>query len=326
MTHPIARRSLLAGLAGSLATLPAWPQPAPSPGARTATIVIPFAPGASTDAVARMLADKLRERLMQPVIVDNKPGGNTLIATHHVRAQPPDGNTLYFTSSTAIEQPALRPGIANFDPVSDLTPIAFIGRMQFVLVVNPNLPVSNFAEFLQLAKTRPNGLSMGSIGIGSADHLASELIAQQTGAKLVNVPYKGTGAVLADVASGVLDGKFADVGSVRTLVEAGRLRVIASADADRVPGSPLVPIAETLPGVDVPVWFVLLGPRGMGPELVRQLKGHVEAILQMPDVAAQMQTRGIETARLSDDALRQLIRNRVEVVRQLVRDRGLKID
>jgi len=322
----ILRRAFLAWTLGCLTVPLACAQQTESYATRPVTMVVPFAPGASTDAVARMLAEELKVRLKQPVNVDNKPGGNTLIATNFVRTQQPDGHVLYFASSPAIEQPALRPKLANFDPVSDLTPIAYIGQLQFLLVVTPNLPASNFEEFLHLAKTRPNGLSMGSIGIGSADHLASELIAQKTGAKLMNVPYKGTAAVLVDVAAGTIDGKFADVGSTRALVEAGKLRVIASADAKRPPGSPLAAISETLPGVDVPAWFVLLGPRGMAPEVVQQLRGHIDAILKTQEVTAKMQSRGIETAEMTLPELRRLISDRMNSVKQLIKDRNLKIE
>lgn len=324
MKHSYSRRNVLA-LAGAFAVNSALSQTSPYPN-RPITLVLPFPAGGATDVIARMVAEKLQARLGQPVVVDNRPGGNTLIATNYVMSQRPDGHVLYFMSSTVIEQPALRPTVARFDPLADLTPISYLGKLDFVLVVNPSLPVRNVGEFLQLARTRPNGLSMAVISLGAADHLAGELIAQRAGVNLLHVPYKGSAPALADVAAGVVDARITDIASARPFIDSGRLRVIASAELKRPAGSSLETISETVPGVDVPVWFAFTGPKGMPPALVQNLHRHLAAIVQMPDVQEKFRVLYIEPVALGPDELSAAIRKRSGDVQQIVRDRGLKLD
>lgn len=321
------RQILLALAAGAFyaTTATAVAQSASFP-SRPITFVLPFPAGGTTDVVARMVAEKLQARMGQPVVVDNRPGGNSLIATNYVMGQRPDGHTLYFASSTSIEQPVLRPAVARFDPVADLTPIIYLGRVKFVLVVTPSLPVRNVAEFIQLAKSRPNGLSLANIGPGAADHLAGELIALRTGARLLAVPYKGSMAAVTDVASGVVDARITDYGSARPFIEAGKVRVIASAELTRPEGATLETIAETVPGAEVTVWFAMLGPKGMPADLVRSLNSHLAAIMLMPDIQEKVRGLYLEPAVSTPEELRKRIQARVAEVGQIMRERKLTFD
>lgn len=323
------RHMLAAGLSaaalGALQAAAAWAQ-APAFPSRPITLVLPFPAGGATDVIARLVARDLEARVGQPVVVDNKPGGNMMIATNYVLAQRPDGHTLYFMSSTSIEQPALRPATARFNPTVDLTPLTLVGRVKFVLVVNPALPVHNVAQFIQLAKTRPNGISMAVIGQGAADHLAGEMISQQTGANLLTATYRGSAAALVDVASGVVDARITDYASARSFIEAGKVRLIASAELQRVPGSTMETIAETVPGVQVPVWFAMVGPKGMPADVAKTLHGHLVSIVQSAALREKMGELNIEPVTSTPQELREAMRTRVVEVAQIVRERNLKFD
>lgn len=311
----------LASLAGGT---PGWAQ-GTFP-AKPITLVVPFPAGGATDVAARMVAEKLQSLVGQNVVVENRSGGNTLIATNHVMAQRPDGYTLYLTVSTAIEQPSIRPATAKFDATSDLSPISSVGRMNFVLVVNSAFPARNVSEFIRAAKSRPNGVSMGIIGYGAADHLAGELLNLRAGTKLMPIPYAGSAPALVGVAAGDVDATLTAYGSARSFIDSGKVRVIASASSTRAADAALETIAETVPGVDVPVWLAVFGPKGMPPAVVQYLNTQLAAVMQMPDVQAKLRSLYIEPSSSSPEDLRVMVRARVTAVEQIMKERNLKIE
>src|SRR5665213_1340616 len=223
------------------------PQGASSEGYPThaVTLVVPFAAGGSTGLIAHVLADKLEKRLGKPFVVENRPGAGGMTAVAAVAHGPADGYTIMMASSTAL---AINPNVRKslpYDPRKDITPIALIARMPYVLVVNPDLPVHSVADLVKLARDKPGQLSFASVGPGTIHHLNAELFKSIFGLDIVHVPYKGTAPALQDVVGGHVQFMFADVPPALSLIQSGRVRALGVTTAERVAAIPdIPPLAE----------------------------------------------------------------------------------
>ncbi len=253
---------------------------------RPVTFVVPFAPGGVTGLFARLLGQKLEQRLGKPFVVDHRPGGGGVTAAAAVARAAPDGYTIMMASSTILAFNAtVRKNLA-YDPRKDLTPIALLARVPFVLVVNPALPVKSVADLVKLAKDKPGELSFASPGPGTFHHLNGEIFKSRFGVELVHVPYKGTAPALQDIAAGHVSFMFADVPPARGLVEGGKLRALGVTTAQRVKAlADVPPLAEAgMPGYDASSWHTITTTGGVPKEIVDKLYTEIRAIMAEPEV------------------------------------------
>ena len=257
-------------------------------------IVVPVAAGGGVDVMARMLAQKLGERLGQQFVVENRPGAAGVIGTKSVIGAPADGYTLLYTPSSLSLTVAVHK-TAPYDVAKDLTPVINVAVSPYALVVHPSVPAQNLRELIDYAKANPGKLNYSSAGIGSASHLAAELFKSMAGIDLVHVPNKGMNPALVDLIGGQVQLLFGSVPAMLT-EKSDRLRAIAMAERKRSALMPDLPtFAESgLPGFEVGNWAGLLGPGGMDAAIVRKLHGEIIAILDTADMQARIKTLGYD--------------------------------
>ncbi len=260
-------------------------------------VLVGFPPGGGADAMARLVAAKLPEKLGQPVIVDNRTGATGTICSELVAKAPPDGYTLQLAhiNSNAIGPQLI--GKGRFDPIADFTPIALIGITPQMLCHHPKHQFADVPALIRYAKENPGKLTFASSGVGSIQHIAAEAFKLQAGVDLLHVPFKGTGEALAALISGDVDLTFSSTGSALPQVNAGKLRLLAVCSPKRLPTLPNVPaVAETLKGYDIATWYGLAGPAHLPKEIVTRLNHEVAAILREPDVAKRMKDLDAEVS------------------------------
>ena len=260
-------------------------------------IVVAFSAGGTTDILARSIGQQLSERLKQPFIVDNKPGGGGNIGTEFVVRSAPDGYTLIVDSVGPIAvNPTLYKGL-SYDPLTDLVPIVQIANVPNVLVVHPSLGVKIVGEFIAYAKAHPGRLYYGSTGIGTSSHLSGFMLGKRADIEVTHVPYKGADA-LNDLLSGRVQFMFATIPSVIQHIEAGKLSALAVTSAKRSRSLPNVPtvIESGFPNFEAGSWFGLFAPKGTPQAIVTRLNGTVNDILGAPPIQEQMIREGADPA------------------------------
>lgn len=256
--------------------------------------VVGWAPGGSTDIVARLIADKLAPRLNAAIVVKNDPGASGMLAAETVSRAAKDGSTLLFASSNEVTiLPALKKSMA-YDARTAFAPVALIGMVPLVLAVHPSLPVSNVADLVALAKKEPGRLSYASFGIGTSNHLAAELFKSVTGTDIVHVPYRGGGAALPDLLSGRVEICFHAIQVALPYIRSGALRPLAYTGAKRSPLLQDVPTMEEagLPGFVVGSWVGVLAPAGTPASVVDKLDDELHAVVTEQDVGDALQAQG----------------------------------
>lgn len=259
-------------------------------------LVVGFAPGGFTDVLARVIGQKLTERLGQSVIVENKPGAAGTLGADLVAKAKPDGYTLLLGHSNSNSvAPALYPKLP-YDVVKDFTPIIRVATTPLLLTVNPNVAARDVKSFVALAKSNPGGLRFASSGGGSAQHLAAARFQLATGTQMTHIPYKGSGQAIVDLLSGQVELNFESPPNVMSHAKAGKLRLLAITSAKRSPLLPDVPtLAEAgVPNAEMLQWFAVLGPAKMPAEITRKLNAEIAAILKMPDVVEKIASQGGE--------------------------------
>lgn len=294
--------------------------------AKPLRIVSPFAPGGGNDTISRILATALTPRLAQQVIVENRPGANTLVGTEHVIKSPADGYTLILLPNAITINPHLYKKMP-FDVARDLAPITLIGVSPLLLTVHPSLPVRNMKDFLALARTKPNDLTNGSSGNGSLGHLAGALLDMMAGTSLVHVPYKGTSLALTDLLGGQIVMSFASAVGVVPHIRSGRLRAIAVTSAKRSATFAQLPaVAETLPGFSAELWYALFAPAQTPAETIQRLNREVGALLAQPDVKTKLTDQGVDLAGNSPQEMAKLIASELDKWARVVKATGAKIN
>jgi tripartite-type tricarboxylate transporter receptor subunit TctC len=251
---------------------------------RPVHIVVPYAAGGGTDAMARFIARGLEKKLGQPVIIDNRPGQGTAVGGTYVARAAPDGYTLLMaTSSTLAMNPTIYPRL-TYDPPRDFTPVALVAAVPFVLIVHPSLQVASLDQLVRLARSKPGALSYGSGGAGSAHHVFMELVRSMTGIDIRHVPYRGGGPALTDVVAGHVPMMFADVGQALELVRGGRVRALGVTTARRVETMPEVPtLAEAgLAGYEANTWQCVVAPARLPAPIVAKLNQALVAFMVEP--------------------------------------------
>jgi tripartite-type tricarboxylate transporter receptor subunit TctC len=283
----IQRRAALQGLAGlGLASaLPlalaqdAWPS-------KPVAYIVPFTPGGSTDVIGRTLTQKLQDALGQPFVVDNKPGAAGAVGASYVAKAKPDGYTLFGgTISTHAINASLYKNLA-YDPVKDFEPVSLIAMLPNVLIVDPNLGVNSVADLIALLKKDPSKRSFASSGAGTSTHLAGEMFGDLIGVPLTHIAYKGTPPAMIDVSSGQVPFMFDQMTAAVSLVQAGKLKLLAVTTGKRMALAPQLPtmIEAGVPGFEMSSWQAVYAPKGTPRPIVQKLNAEIRKILAMPDV------------------------------------------
>ena len=326
------RRSLALALAGVVAGLAATPSACAAEDAaaypsRAITIVVGFPPGGPTDIIARVVATRLAQAWGKPVIVENKPGGGSNIATEQVVRAAPDGYTLLVeTIANATNMSVYKK--LNYDTQRDLQPIVQFMASPSVLVVGPKVPAKNLAELLALAKAQPGKLDYASTGVGGSPHLAGEMLKYRAGIDIVHIPYKGAAPALNDLLSGtVAIGFMTSLGLVQHL-QSGKLRAIAAASPQRIPELPDVPtMAEAgLPNFHVLSWNGLAAPAKTPRPIVDKLNAEVNRILASPEVRKQLQGLGAYAVGGSPEDFARFVDSEIKTWGAVVRSANFSLD
>lgn len=321
MFQPL-RRALLA-LALTAATHAAW---AAFPD-RPITLVVPWAPGGSTDILARAIGDQLSRSMGQPVVVENRPGASGNIGSNAVAKAKPDGYTLLVGSmSTHAMNPALMSNMP-FKGADDFTPIALVANVINTMVINPSIPAKNLHEFIAYAKAHPGKLAYASAGGGSTNHLSAEMFKKAAGIDMLHVPYKGGApAVMATVAN---ETQVLFSAGTQTLphVKSGKLRLLAVTEPNRSKLLADVPtVAETLPGFDMSVWYAVFGPAGMPHELVAKLNAEINKALAVAQVRARMDAMGVELVNSTPEQLAKQLKQDTDRYGAIIKQLNIKLD
>lgn len=310
--------ALLAGLAAGIASAQDYPS-------RTMRIVVPVAAGGSPDVLARLIGERMRERMGQPVVVDNRVGAGQMIGADHVAKSAPDGYTIMLPTATYAGSAAIQPKLP-FDPLNDLTGVAMVGVGPFLLVVHPSVPVRNVKELIAFAKARAGQVNYGSAGTGSVIHFAAEVFAANTAIDIVHVPYKSGAPAVAAAVGGEVPMIFMSLPSVWPQVKNNRLRAIAVTSPKRsafVPDLPTVSEAG-VPGYEAEQWWAVLAPAKVPAPVVKRLNTEINAILSLDDMKAKLATEGAEPVLMSPDELNRFLRSEIAKFRKTVKERNIK--
>jgi tripartite-type tricarboxylate transporter receptor subunit TctC len=329
MSGAFSRRTLLALAATAALSRRAAAQPAASDARwpeRPIRLVVPFGAGSSSDTIARIVTQKLGDRLGQPFVIENKPGAATILGTETVARAQPDGYTLELANTTShAATSALNAGL-SFDPAKDFAPVALFAYSPFVLLVTPGLEAKSVGELIALAKAKPGALNYASAGIGSMTHLAGALFASQAGVLLTHVPYRGTEKSMIDIMQGRIEVLFGTIPPSLPLVREGKLRALATTGPTRNAMLPDLPtLAEAgLPGYEAGLWTGLVFPTGVAPAIVTRLNAAVNAVVKDPEVVELLRKQGIETESGGPDVLAARIKDDLAKWRELVVKVGIK--
>jgi len=290
---------------------------------RQVTIVVPYPPGGVTDVYGRAIAAELSKQWGQPVVVDNKPGGGTVIGTQFVARAPANGYTLLLTSYGFTSNPVLKKSLP-YDP-KGLSPLFLLGRSTSLLVVNPKVPFTNVKEMIAFGKSKPGGLIFGSSGNASSPHIAAELFAAEAGVRITHVPYKGTGPAMNDLLGGQIMGIF-DGPSAMPRVNSGTLNAIAISSEKRHPSAPNVPTFKEL-GIDLVFgsWFGFLIPVGTTNDVQNELLKGIETAMKTSNVLNAINQTGLFIEALRPAEFGKFLANEEQRLRNLLKVEGVSI-
>ena len=302
-------------LAVLLATFAMLAQPARADDypSRPVRLIVGFAAGSSGDVIARIVAHKLSDELKQSVIVEDKPGASSMVATDYVARSTKDGYTLMFaTIATTINMTLLAGKAPNVE--KDMTPIALVGSIPNILVVNPKLGVSDVKGLIALAKEKPDELLYGASGIGSGPHLATELFKQMAGVKMTGVLYPGSGQTAVDLIAGRIQVMFAPAPTVLGLIKDGRVKALATTETKRSSVAPDLPTIgeDALPGYAAGLWFGILGPAGLPKPVIDKVSTATNAALKDPQLLHELQSQGLNAVGGSPEDFARFIKSETE--------------
>jgi len=313
---------LIVAAAGNTATAVAQEYPA-----KAIRIVVPYSPGGGLDVVGRPIAQKLSESFGQPVVIDNRPGGGTTIGTTVVAKAPADGYTLLLTLSALTISPSLYPHLP-YDPVTDFSPVIWIGTTSYLLSVHPSVPANNVKQLIALSKSMPDKFSYSSPGNGTDPHMAAELFKIMTGVKWTHIPYNGGGPAAVAVMGGQVGLTFLPTSVGTPFVTAGKLKALGISTAKRSTLLPELPtIAESgVPGYEAEAWSGILAPAGTPKEIVAKLNGAIAKIVHAPEYKALLEARLVEPVGSSVEQFSNRLRDDVAKWRKVVREGGIKTE
>lgn len=319
----LGRAALAAAVLGAASPGASHAQGYPS---RPVKIMVPFTPGGGTDILTRIVAAKMTESMGQQVVVENKPGANTIVATEALVRSAPDGYTLLMQTNNFASNVTLYVGKLTFDSLKDTAPVSLVAGNPHVLVVNPAVPAKSLQEYIALAKSKPGGITFASAGSGTVNHLSGELLKELAGIDLLHVPYKGSGSVMPDLIGGQVNSLFAAMPTVTGHIKEGKLRAIAVTTPKRFRGLPDVPTIAELgyPGYDFSSWFGILAPAGTPKPAVDRL--HAEVVKALKDPTVLDRLKDYEIFGSSPEEFAAFIRVEIDKTAKIIRASGAKID
>ena len=297
----------------------AWPS-------RPLRYIVPFPPGAFNDTLGRTISTELSKTLGQPMVVDNRPGGNSVIGTEIAAKSAPDGYTLF---GAALPFSAIQSLYkTSFDVTKDFAPITLAGFSANLLVANPSFPPNSVKELIEYARRNPGKINYGSSGNGTSVHLAMELFKSMTKTYMLHIPYKGSAPVVTDLIAGQVDVMFDNMPNVIGHVRAGKMKPLAVTTAQRSPQAPEIPtVAEAgVPGYEQTAWFGVLAPAGTPREIIGRLNGEIIKVLNSPDVKERFGKQGVEVRTSTPDQFATFLRSEVDRWGKVIREAGIKAD
>jgi tripartite-type tricarboxylate transporter receptor subunit TctC len=279
--------SIVMAIAGPIAAQQIYPS-------KPIRFITPYPAAGGNDILARLIGQKLTESWGQQVVVENRPGGNTVIGTEVVAKSPPDGYTIIMTTSSHVIMPSLLR--LPFDPIKDFAAVATVAGTELLLVIHPSVPANTLQEFIALAKAKPGQLSYGTGGSGNPNHLAAVLLEILAGIKMQHVPYRGAAPIIADLMGGQVQLSFLSLINVESQIKSGRLKAIAVSGDNRMSALPRVPTFTEagLPNMDIKQWYGVLAPAGTPRAIIDKLANEIARILAMLDVQAKLAQQGAD--------------------------------
>ena len=289
-------------------------------------VIVPFAPGGSTDILARMVGQKLTEAWGQQVIVENRPGGGTVIGTDLVAKSAPDGYTLVMTSTSTATAPSLVRKLP-YDTLRDLAPVIRLVSTPNALVVHPSVPARSVRELIALARLRPDQIAFGSGGNGTSTHLGGEILRLMAGVRMVHVPYKGAAPSLTALMSGEISWLFGAILPTLPHIQSGRLRAIAVSSARRTSALPDVPpVADTLPGFDTSPWTGVAAPGATPKDVIARLNQEIARGFNAPDIRDRLTREGNDIVANTPEQFEAFFRVEMEKWARVIKEAGIKLE
>jgi tripartite-type tricarboxylate transporter receptor subunit TctC len=290
-------------------------------------MVLPFAAGAPSDLVGRIIAQRMGEQMGQSIVADNRPGAGGTVGVAHVAKSAPDGYTILVTPPVVALGPLLYSNV-GYNPMRDLVPIARLVTIENVMLIHPSVPARTLMEFVALVRARPGKLNYGSGGPGTSNHLANELLISLEKLKLVHIPYKGATLAAAGLMAGEVDELIIGVSSALPFIKAGKVRAVVVLSNKRDPVLPNVPSASEAgyPGFVMPSWYAMMAPAGTPPDVVNRLYMEVVRAFDDPTLKSQMATAAINPWLGSPEDVASVIRNETTRYEKVIQSAGLKID
>ena len=309
---------------------------APVPAAQTSAsdypnkyvrFIVPYAPGGSSDVLARTIGQKLGESLGQTFVIDNRPGAGSMIGTDVAAKATPDGYTIILSDMPHTINPSIYAKVP-YDPIRDFSPVTLIGVSPMFLFANPAFPAKNVQELVALAKSQPGKISIASGGTGATTHLAAELLQSHAGIRLTHVPYKGAGPALADVVAGQVPLTFTSMATAAPYAKSGRLRILGVTSARRLAVLPNVPTFEEsgVTGMAFEHWWGVMAPAGTPRAIVDKLHDHIVKAISLQDVRERLAALAVEPRTTTPEQFHALLESDVKRWAKVVKDAGIKVE
>ena len=300
---------------------------APGYPAKVIRFIVPYAPGGSSDVLARTLAQKLGASLGQTFMIDNRPGAGSMLGTDIAAKSTPDGYSIILSDMPHVINPSIYAKVP-YDPLGDFAPITVIGVSPMFLFVHPAVQAQNVREFIALAKTQPGKITIASGGTGATTHLMAELLQRHAGIRLTHVPYKGAGPALADVVAGQIPATFTSMATAAPFVKSGRLRILGVSSAKRPPAFADVPTFEesNVPGMVVEHRWGVMAPAGVARTIVEKLHGEIVKAVDAADVRERFAVLAVEPRTNAPAQFRALLESDLKRWARVVRDAGIKVE
>src|SRR5690625_1683291 len=293
---------------------------------KAVNIVVPFSPGGATDILARLLAERLHDKLGQPFVVENKPGAGTMIASNYVAAAKPDGHTILLAASSLGIAPSVYSKVQSVT-ITDFVSITQVVSVVHVLVVHPSLPVDNSHALIEYLKENPDEVSYGSVGVGTSTHLEAELFKQMANVEMFEVPYKGSAPALNDLMAGRIQLMFDAWASTGPFYKDGKVKVLAVTTEEPSPSVPGMPsISEAVPGFAAMPWLGFVAPAGTPKEAIDTLYQTLQEIIQEEEVQERFQSLGLDVIGNTPDEFAEFIKQDIETWGNVARTANIRIE